>query len=806
MKRLVISTVIAIFSANALFLPKAKSHTKSSALELEKVSGLASRISVPKSKILQNRLKVPALQPMAPENIVVKMHRRRSVDGVTGLQPGGGLIKPETAAKSVSTVSRDFIQKQSPAQNPLQLVELLPGVVVGSADPFGLTGGTISIRGLDQSEMAMTWEGAPATDIGIYTIDTSEFASNEDLEDVSVQQGSPNSDTPTINGSGGLLSFRDRDPSRKMGGLVALGYGSFNYHREFARFDTGEIGHSGIRTYVSYANQRDNAWRGPGHDSIWNLDWKAVKEWGADNRISFVGAYRHSIENTWPSMTMADWKTYGRGFTWDRRYNFGPEGENYWRLNRNPYDNMLLSAPSHFTLTNHWSVHFTPYFWHGEGNNSAGAFINNTNGNFLGNEPLTQVLTLPYAQPASNGTENAMTLMAYQNVQYRGGFTAKTNYRFGKHHDIYLGWWFDYSNDHDSAVLSPVNYNGMPLDIFGTKGNIKLSDGHLLAYQNISTITTVNALFAGDHATFLKGKLVMDAGIKLAMINRNGTNKLPGPQYKVVLNDFQPLPAVSMRYKFNKRHQIFANVSTSFRSPSTPTLYDAYYGHGISYQGVKNPQNEYSISEEIGYRYNGPVIVANATYFHYNFANRQIQSAVTGTNGGVTVDLNAGGQTSNGVSVELGTRPIHHFRPYLSGQYLHATIDNNISGLPTAGMTAVRSPRWTGALGVDWDNGTFFWNYNIRYVSHQYSTLMNDEYMPAYYDMNATIGGRLPGSGLLKKSTIQVNFINLTNNHYLSGIQTVTTNANTTHGVLGSAPEYLVAPGIAVIATLKAGF
>lgn len=121
-------------------------------------------------------------------------------------------------------------------------------------------------------------------------------------------------------------------------------------------------------------------------------------------------------------------------------------------------------------------------------------------------------------------------------------------------------------------------------------------------------------------------------------------------------------------------------------------------------------------------------------------------------------------------------------------------------------MTAVRSPRWTGALGVDWDNGTFFWNYNIRYVSHQYSTLINDEYMPAYYDMNATIGARLPSYGPLKSSTIQVNFINLTNNHYLSGIQTVTTNTTTAHGVTGTAPDYLVAPGLAVIATLKAGF
>ncbi|MFE8873215.1 TonB-dependent receptor [Acetobacter persici] len=587
---------------------------------------------------------------------------------------------------------------------------------------------------------------------------------------------------------------------------MTLGYGSFNYHREFARFDTGELGHSGMRAYVSYANQRDDAWRGPGHDSIWNTDWKAVKEWGQDNRTSFVGSYRHSVENTWPSTTMADWKTYGRRFTWDRRYVFGPEGENYWRLNRNPYDNMLLSAPSHFTLTQRWHINFTPYLWHGEGNNSAGAFINNTDGNFLGNEALTEALTLPYAREDAEGAENAMTLLAYRNVQYRGGFTAKTDYRINKNHDFYLGWWFDYSNDHDLAVLSPVRYTGAPIDIFGATSNIRLSDGRLLAYQNISTITTVNALFVGDRATFLNGKLTMDAGLKVAMINRNGTNELPGPQYKVVLNDFQPLPAVSARYQFTKQHQLFASVSTSFRSPSTPTLYNAYYDHGVSYHGIRTPKDEYSISEEIGYRYNDRLLIASTTYFHYNFTNRQIQSAVTGTNGGVTVDLNAGGQTSDGVSLEIGTRPIGHFRPYVSGQYLHATIDNNISGLPTAGKTAVRSPRLTGAAGIDWDNGTFFWSYNIRYVSRQYATLMNDEHMPAYYDMNASVGLRLPEYGRVKRPTVQLNFINLTNNHYLSGIQTVSTNAAATRGHIGAAPDYLVAPGIAVIATVKAGF
>lgn len=744
------------------------------------------------------------------EDILVTVRHHRSADGVTGQQPGGGLIRPETAPKSVSTVSRDFIQKQSPAQNLLQLVELLPGVVVGSADPFGVTGGTISLRGLDQSEIGMVWEGAPATDVGVYTIDTSEFASNENLEQVSVQQGSSNLDTPTINGSGGLLSFRNRDPSRKMGGLITLGYGSFSYHREFARFDTGEIGHSGVRAYVSYANQQDNAWRGRGHDTIWNVDWKAVKEWGNSNRIAIVGSYRHSIENTWPSTTKADWQTYGRKFTWDSRYIFGPQGQNYWRLNRNPYDNMLLSAPSHFTLTDRWKLDFTPYFWHGYGNNSAGAFINSNTGNFLGTEPVTQPLALPYARAAEDGTTNAMTLMAFQNNQHRGGFTAKSTYRIDQHNDLYLGWWLDYSNDHDSVILSPVMYSGHPVNIFGRTNNIRLPDGRMLAYQDTSTITTVNALFAGDRLNFLNDKLTLDAGIKVAMIRRDGTNMLPGPQYKVVLNDFQPLPALSARYQFNQQHQIFASVSTNFRSPSTPTLYDAYYGHGISFRGSTNVKDEYSISEEIGYRYNGPLLVASATYFHYNFTNRQIQSVIPGTNGGETVDINAGGQTSDGVSIEAGTRPISHFRPYVSGQYLHATSDNTIAGLPTAGRTAVRSPHWTGALGIDWDNGTFFWNYNIRYVSRQYSTFMNDEHMPSYYDMNASVGFRLPGYGPVKSPTIQVNFINLTNNHYLSGIQSVTTNAanrQDVHGrtVAGSAPDYLVAPGFAAVATVKIG-
>ena len=138
----------------------------------------------------------------AAQNIIVEASKgQKSADRVTGLQPGGGLINKETAPKSRSTVSNDYIQKQAPAQSSFILVQLLPGVVVSEVDPWGLSGGELTMRGLDQTEMAFIWEGSPIADVGVYTTYPSEFADNENLEELSPQQGSSNIDTPTINGS-----------------------------------------------------------------------------------------------------------------------------------------------------------------------------------------------------------------------------------------------------------------------------------------------------------------------------------------------------------------------------------------------------------------------------------------------------------------------------------------------------------------------------------------------------------------------------------------------------------------------------
>ncbi len=740
----------------------------------------------------------------------------KTADGVTGLQPGGGLIKVQVAPKSISTVGKDYILKQAPASSPFMLAQLLPGADVSEVDPWGLSGGSISLRGLNQTEMAFIWEGSPIADVGVYTTYPSEFADTENLEDLTLQQGSSNIDTPTINGSGGLFTFHDRDPLDKFGGLADYGYGTYKYNREFARIDTGLIGNTGIKAFVSISNQHDRAWRGSGVDDRLHTDWKFVKEWGDGNRIALVGAYQDAVQNSYTNPTLFQWDSLKESFNYTGTYITpqNPGGDPfYWKLNRNPYHNVELSGPSTFHITRNLELDVIPYFWHGYGNGTIGLTSFDT-GNFLGAMPVTQNLNLPN----STTGDSATTLLAFQDDQFRSGLTTKAYYQLGAHDRLYGGWWYEYSNDRDYEPTSVVGLNGEPTSVWGDQEIVKLSNGQAYLGQNIRTITQINALFIGDAVTLLNNRLTFDAGFKEAIVNRDGTNSLPGPQYKAIENTSEPLPALSAHLQIDNRDQVFASVSTNFRSPVNTSLYNTYsfVDGSVAQAGNTHLPNEFSISEELGYRFTGSLFVASASYFHYNFVNREIVSAVPGTNDAITSNVDAGGQTSDGIDAEFGTRPLFHIRPYVSAQYLHTSIDNDITlgngeRVPTAGKTAVQSPHFIGAVALDFDDGQFFANWNVRYVGQQYSTFTNDEHIPAFYEMAADVGIRLPDIAYAKTPTLQLNFVNLTNNKFLSGISSVTTNAQDTIGrygtlISGSSPTYDVGEGFAAIATFKTAF
>jgi hypothetical protein len=755
----------------------------------------------------QSAAGVPTVAPPAKpskratlEDVVV-FARKRAVRG-------GGLIRAQDAPKSVSTVSSQFIKTQATIQNAYQLVSLLPGANVSTSDPYGLSQeNSITLRGLGQDEIGYVLEGMPLNDIGYYDGYPAQFIDSENIDEIGLAQGSADLSSPVISAAGGLMNLTMLDPSLHPGGQVNVSYGSYHANREFVRLDSGLIGDTGIRAFISFSHTGADNWRGSGREKRTHVDFKFVKEWGEGNRISWVGTYHDAITTGYPLPTLSQFVASGRGGLDNWNGTYYPGDGAYWRLNVGTYRLFYTSAPSHFSLTEALTLDVTPYWQYGYGNSPYGTVLYTT-GNYQGTRG-------PYTVAIPGAVNGLGTVMAdYTGLQYRAGVIPKLTYDFGAN-SVVAGYWYEYDDETDQQPYTSLSLSGTPGNLWVDydQGLIRLPNGQVLLAGQDQVRTQINMLFVGDTLTALDGKLTLEAGFKEALVRRDGTNELPGPQYKAIINSAEPLPRAAARYQIDAANQVFVSVNTNFRTPSEATLFNAYYGGAIYSAANTNLKSEYSISEELGYRYQGPFLTASAIFFNYNFTNRQIATVVGGNQ--IPETVNAGGQTSRGVDVEAGTRPWHYISPYVSGEYLNATIDNDLPAggdyLPTAGKTAIRSPRLQGAIGLSYDDGRIFSTASVKYVGSQYSTFLNDQKIAAHEQGDLAVGYRLPKIGLAARPEIKANFINITDANFLSGVANPTLNANSAigrHGTLieGSEPSYYIGGGFAVLLTASQAF
>ena len=726
---------------------------------------------------------------------------------VVGKQDPAGLLPDQKVPRAQSAISADFIVKQAPTLNAFQLVTLLPGANVASSDPYGLsTSSSLTLRGLGQDEIGVLMEGAPQNDIGYYYAYPSQFADPENLKRISLAQGSVDIDSPTLGGAGGLLSLALDNPKARPGALVDLSLGSYAARRAFVRIDSGTIGNTGLKAFISYSNTRADNWRGAGYDTRQHIDAKLLNEWGAGNRASLALSYNDANSSSYPSPTLAEWNAQGRDFNFDERYTAG--NTNYWRLYRAPFRNLYASAPVHIVLNDRLALDTTSYLQFGYGNSPYGTQLT-TEGNFLGTEQLAEPIALP---GAIDGV--ATVLGNYTGDQMRVGNVSKLTLKAGMH-TLTAGLWFDYGTDRVTQSYTSIDADGQPFDRWGYRSKaIRTADGRLLAYENQRTVTVTKSFFLADSIA-ISPRLTIDAGFKGVNVLRNGRTYLPGPQDKVRNDSFAALPRAAIHYRLDDRQQLFANITTNFRTPNEFTLYNSYFGGELVVRGTNALKNEYSVSQEIGYRFIGEQLSVSVTGFHYKFRNRQLATVVDQGGAQVNATINAGGQTSYGVDAEIDYRPVAGVSLYLSGEYLRARIDDDLpvgaDFLPTRGKHAVSSPTVQFGAGGIYDDGRFFGSVASKYIGRQYASFMNDERIKGYATLDLSVGMHLADWLDGKRTDLRVNAINVTDPHVLAGVQSVSTNAQDTIGrngtvIAGSPPAYYVGSGAAVMATISRAF
>jgi hypothetical protein len=171
--------------------------------------------------------------------------------------------------------------------------------------------------------------------------------------------------------------------------------------------------------------------------------------------------------------------------------------------------------------------------------------------------------------------------------------------------------------------------------------------------------------------------------------------------------------------------------------------------------------------------------------------------------------------------VEAGLRPWHHFSPYISGEYLSSTEDNDFpvttatggtDYLPTAGKTAIRAPKFSGAIALNYDDGNLYSSFTVKYTGSEYASFMDDEKIPSHTQADLAIGYRFPSVGLAGRPELKLNLINLADANFLSGVASPSSNVKSYVGRYGtiipaaSSPTYYIGGGFAALITAQQAF
>ncbi|MFT8895562.1 MAG: TonB-dependent receptor [Acetobacter sp.] len=733
--------------------------------------------------------------------------RTASPQGVTGRQPGGGLMRLETRAGTIQSVTRDFIAKQPPSANPVQVLSLTPSAFVTLTEPYGIAGGNLTLRGLPGDHVGWIYNGAPVNDVGDGGFYANQTSDGDNLKSVSLTPGSVDIDTPSISAAAGAAYADLIDPSHKRGGFVDFSYGSYDMHREFVRLETGDIGKTGVRAFASFSNTAADNWRGPGKFTRKHVDFKLIKDFTPESRWTINASYNTNQLQLDMYPTKDQFAQYGKKLDYSSHFNKSNPTD-YYKYGLDAFQNLIASAPLSLKLADGLRFDDTPYLWWGSGTIGGVSTIEDGQ-TFSGNQPVD-------VNVANGTTVYSPLYFSY----HRTGNNAKVTWTKGIN-TLTFGWWYEWSRTNQATPVSYINQNdGGPANIYGDYGpNIyRLANGKKWYLNNHNTFTQVNMLYLGDKLKLLNDKLELQAGVRLAMVSRKVNSYVPNIVQNRGQNVFEPLPQFSASYTFNSHHQLYLRGSTSFKMPNNNTMFELYNVNGsMSTAPSDNVKPEYSINEEIGYRYHDDIFVGDISFFNYNFTNRQMAVLSYFGSAPMATTMNVGNQTSRGVDVQLATRPIFgHFRPYVSFEYLDATVDSDIhylnDYLRTKGKRPAQTPHEMGALGVDWDNGHIFLDLNLKYVGSQYATLLNDEKLHPYISDSLTVGYRFSNVWYLHSPQIQLNFQNLAGSLYRNGVYSMTPFAHPTTGVYGtqytsaSAPTYTLAPPLSVSFSMSTGF
>lgn len=480
------------------------------------------------------------------------------------VQAVAGISAPDTA-KSKAVLTSENIERQNPGQTILDTINQIPGVSFQNNDAYGSSGGTLNIRGFSSDRVSLTFDGVPLNDSGNYAIYSNQQVDPELIEQVNVNLGTTDVDSPTASAAGGTVNYRTKKPDHDLGALLSFSIGEYDFHRYFAKIETGDITSGGLRAYFSASKAvNDNPFNNYGRVNKQQYNMKIYQPLAGDDFISLSAHYNQNRNNFFGSLPLRidSGRVVGSGSgnrfptnSSERKYtiNFPCDatavttGQVYpipgqadsasscgteFDRRYNPSNTGNIRINSRFSLADNIVLTVDPSYQYvkanGGGTTSAREGtrdIDPTSGVYNATGYLGGSAYFGRDINGDGDTLDQVTVLAPSQTQtHRIGVIAGLRWDMDDHNTFRVAYTWDRARHRQTGEVGLVGYDGEPLDVFPVNDGQQTVAGATLEKRDRLSFAILHQISAEYRGEFMDNRLTLTAGIRAPFFKRNLTN------------------------------------------------------------------------------------------------------------------------------------------------------------------------------------------------------------------------------------------------------------------------------------------
>lgn len=494
---------------------------------------------------------------------------------VTGTSANGidGIVIPD-GTKARQVLTNEQLMRDAGGNTLLDSLNIVPGVNFTQSDAYGSSGGNIRIRGFDGNRISLTFDGFPLNDSGNYAIYSNQQLDPELIDEVNVNLGTTDIDSPTASAAGGTINYRTIVPSDEFGVTLAGSYGENDFMRIFGLIQPGTLTSFGTKMFASASMARNDKFKGPGsiEKQQYNIGiYQPIGTNGDFIRVS--GHYNENRNNFYRNPSVGDMRTlFGttripantaasasnpirvgdftgaqettlNNFENDARCvrptpGAGAQNENaagslaaacsnYYGIRINPSNTGNIRANSRFTLTDKLTLTADASYQYTLANGGGSTTLAENSARARGGS--TTALGVDY-----NGDGDLLDTVRFftPNNTNTNRYTATTSliYDITEDHRVRVAYTYDNAQHRQTGEWGYLTQTGDPESPFSGRGDFRkvlTADGFAIQQRDRKSTALLNQISGEYVGKFFEEALTVQLGIRAPFFKRTLDTKCP---------------------------------------------------------------------------------------------------------------------------------------------------------------------------------------------------------------------------------------------------------------------------------------